>query len=294
MKISLNKNNLNKIKNINIDNLIIGSFDGIHKGHYKLLNKKGNLVVLIIHNIPHKNKYIYNLTEKIENIKIALKPKHILVFNLKKENCTAFEFIDMYLNNINTKQITIGSDFIFGNDGQNINYLKEYLNNNIKLMIIKRTSNSYSTTKIKCLLQTGKIIDVNNKLLIPYSITSKVIKGNQIASKILNCPTANIKIDKNKIILKSGIYITNTILENHQYNSITFIGKSKSFKNTKYSVETHLLNYCGDNFYNKKIKVIFIKKIGNVKKYKNINKLKDDINNYILKAKYFFNIERFR
>ena len=95
-------------------------------------------------------------------------------------------------------------------------------------------------------------------------------------------------VDKNKIILKSGIYITNTILENHQYISITFIGKSKSFKNTKYSVETHLLNYYGDNFYNKKIKVIFIKKIGNVKKYKNINKLKDDINNYILMAKYFF------
>lgn len=285
MKIQLTKNNINKINNLNIDNLIIGNFDGVHKGHIKLILKNKNNSILLIKNIPNKKEYIYNWNNKIKDIKATISPNNILIFDLKKDNCSALDFINNYLNNLKIKTISIGSDFIFGYDRQNIDYLRNHLDKNIKLRVINRRKNSISTSKIKRKILLGKIKYINNFLLQKYNIHGKVVYGNQIASKILGIPTANLKTKKNQIIPKDGIYLTCTLFKNKYYKSVTFIGKSKTFKtNSNKKIETHLINYKGLNFYKENINIIFIEKIGNVKKYNNVKDLKTDINNYILYA----------
>lgn len=288
MKIELNINNISIINSKNIDTLIIGSFDGLHKGHNKLFNNTNKYSILLIKNVPSKTKYIYSWNEKINDISLYLKPQNILYYDLKKQNISALQFINLYLNKLKIKKIIIGSDFHFGNDQKDINYLKEHINPNIKIIIINRSKNSISTSKIKNYILNGKIELANKYLINKYSIISQVILGNKIATKILECPTANIKINKKRIVPSPGIYITKTILDNNEYSSVTFIGKSKTFQSKNISIETHLNNYQGKDFYDKKIKIIFLKKIANIKLYKNINKLKKDIQVYISKSKEYF------
>lgn len=289
MKIELNNNNINIINKKNIDTLIIGSFDGIHKGHYKLFNKANKYSILLIKNVPSKTKYIYSWNERIKDINLCLNPQHILYYDLKKQNISAMEFINLYLNKLKIKKIIVGSDFHFGNDKKDITFLKKHISSNIKIIVVNRSKNSISTSKIKNYILNGKIELANKYLINKYNIISQVVVGKKIASNILGCPTANIKINNKRIIPMPGIYITKTILNNCEYTSITFIGKSKTFKSKYVSIETHLNDYQSDNFYGKKIKVIFFKKIANVKFYKNINNLKDDIQLYISKSKKYFN-----
>lgn len=289
MKIELNNNNISIINNKNIDTLIIGSFDGIHKGHNKLFNKASKYSILLIKNVPSKTKYIYSCDERIKNIGLCLRPQHILYYDLKKQNISAIEFINLYLNKLNIKKIIIGRDFCFGNDKKDVNFLKDHINSNIKIFVINRSKNSISTSKIKNYILNGKIELANKYLINKFSIISQVVCGKKIASNLLGCPTANIKINKKRIIPMPGIYITKTILNNQEYSSVTFIGKSKTFNSRTISIETHLNDYQGNNFYGKKIQIIFFKKIANIKLYKDINNLKEDIKLYISKSKKYFN-----
>lgn len=281
MKISLINKNINKINKLNLGNLIIGNFDAVHKGHKKLILKNKVNTALVIKNIPSKSEYLYSFNQKIKQIYNDLLISNVLVFDLKFQNVSGIDFINNFLNKLNISSLTVGSDFLFGKDRMSVEDLKKYLDPKIKLRIITRKNNSLSTTNIKKMIKEGNVKLAQKKLVSPYHINAKVIHGNQIASKILGYPTANIKCLKKQIIPHIGIYSTKTILNNAIYDSITFIGKSKTFGASKITIETHLINYNGSTFYGDIIDIIFNKKIGNVKKYKNIENLKSDIKRYI-------------
>ena len=63
-------------------------------------------------------------------------------------------------------------------------------------------------------------------------------------------PTANIKLDDNYIIPKEGVYITNTIIDNKEYNSLTNIGYNPTFNEKELKIETYILDFNG-NIYGK-------------------------------------------
>ena len=103
----------------------------------------------------------------------------------------------------------------------------------------------------------------------------------------LGFPTANVNLSNPDLIGAEGIYISKTKLENKIYNSLTFIGKSKTFSEEKFQSETYILDF-NKNIYNKFISVKLIKKIRNNKKFNSEKELISQIKkDEIVARKYF-------
>ncbi len=130
-----------KIKGLPESAVILGKFDGVHKGHRSLVEKlneiKGELksiafIVAIDEMSPVYMKNVNYLTDTNEKISIfdSLGIDICVIFRLTKENAalTPEEFIrDVLVKKLNVKEIVTGPDFTFGYKGSgNVSDLKEY------------------------------------------------------------------------------------------------------------------------------------------------------------------------
>ena len=292
------KNNITKIPKSDFNIATIGSFDGIHIGHKKILQtltkiaKKNNGKSILITFWPHpryvlkKNNDFKLLTSLDEKIKLFEKNKidilYIVDFSLKFSKVSANKFIEnILLEKLKINCLLIGYNNNFGKNREgNVRYLEK--NNkkfDIDIISIPKQSVekiSISSTKIREYLNNGKISSANRLLGRKYSINGKVVRGNGIGRKI-NFPTANIEIDEPKKLLpKSGVYAVEVILNRKIYLGMLNIGYNPTIKNEKKSIEVNIFEFSED-IYNNKISINFIRRIRNEKKFKNLNELKKQL-----------------
>lgn len=259
-----------------VSNLVIGHFGLLHLGHLKLFNKLNDFSFLIFYNNPSKNKTIYTLEERIDNLS-KYSPKNIFIYDISKNNREALAFINKILLKINPLNIVVGSDFRFGKDRVgNIDLLKKYFN----VITIKRDE-LYSSSKIISLIENTDIILANKLMLIKFYYSNSVVKGKGLATKF-SIPTANIE-DNKDINMKSGSYYSVTEIDNKLYNSISFIGKPKTYETDKSMVETHIFDFDKD-IYGRQIKVYPLIFIRENQKFNDLNSLTKAIKNDIKKA----------
>ena len=292
------KSNTIKIPKSNFNIATIGSFDGIHLGHKKILQtitetaKKNNGKSILITFWPHpryvlkKNNDFKLLTSLDEKIKIFEENKidilYVIDFSLKFSKVTANNFVkNILLDKLKINCILIGYNNNFGKNRQgNIKYLEQNKNLfDIDIISIPKQSVdkiSISSTKIREFLINGKIGSANQLLGRKYSINGKIVRGNGIGRKI-NFPTANIEINEPKKLLpKNGVYAVEVILNNKTYLGMLNIGYNPTIENEKKSIEVNIFKF-SDEVYNNKILINFIKRIRNEKKFKNLNELKKQL-----------------
>ena len=292
------KNNITKIPKSDFNIATIGSFDGIHIGHKKILQtltkiaKKNNGKSILITFWPHpryvlkKNNDFKLLTSLEEKIKLFEKNKidilYIVDFSLKFSKVSANKFIEnILLEKLKINCLLIGYNNNFGRNREgNIRYLEENKKKfDIDIISIPKQSVdkiSISSTKIREYLNNGKISSANRLLGRKYSINGKVVRGNGIGRKI-NFPTANIEIDEPKKLLpKSGVYAVEVILNRKIYLGMLNIGYNPTIKNEKKSIEVNIFKFSED-IYNNKISINFIRRIRDEKKFKNLNELKKQL-----------------
>lgn len=258
------------MKNINLQNLILGFFDGLHQGHKLLFKGLKNFGVLTFKNIPHKvNNFLYPLEERINQIK-KFDPQIIYIFDILKFNMKASEFLETVIKPLNIQRLVVGSDYHFGNDNQGVNKIIEHFPDSI---IVSRTN--VSSSLLKKFITDGDLEAANNFLIEPYYRVGKVLDGNH-QGKVLGYPTANIAIDNSLINLKPGSYVSNAIIKNKNYLAVTFIGKSKTLDQHKNMIEVHILNF-SENLYGQNIKISFFKFIRPPSKFDSIKSLKEAI-----------------
>ena len=292
------KNNITKIPKSDFNIATIGSFDGIHIGHKKILQtltkiaKKNNGKSILITFWPHpryvlkKNNDFKLLTSLDEKIKLFEKNKidilYIVDFSLKFSKVSANKFIEnILLEKLKINCLLIGYNNNFGRNREgNIRYLEQNKKKfDIDIISIPKQSVdkiSISSTKIREYLNNGKINSANRLLGRKYSINGKIVKGNGIGRKI-NFPTANIEIDEPKKLLpKSGVYAVEVILNRKIYLGMLNIGYNPTIKNEKKSIEVNIFKFSED-IYNNKISINFIRRIRNEKKFKSLNELKKQL-----------------
>ena len=292
------KSNTIKIPKSNFNIATIGSFDGIHLGHKKILQtitkaaKKNNGKSILITFWPHpryvlkKNNDFKLLTSLDEKIKIFEENKidilYVIDFSISFSKVSANNFVkNILLDKLKTNCILIGYNNNFGRNRKgNIKYLEENKNIfDIDIISIPNQSVdkiSISSTKIREYLNNGKIKSANQLLGREYSINGKVVRGNGIGRKI-SFPTANIEIDESKKLLpKNGVYAVEVFLNKKTYLGMLNIGYNPTIKNEKKTIEVNIFKFSED-IYNNKISISFIKRIRNEKKFKNLNELKKQL-----------------
>ncbi|MDK2917438.1 MAG: riboflavin kinase / adenylyltransferase [Candidatus Petromonas sp.] len=288
----------------------LGTFDGLHRGHQRLINKlikksKSNgykSIVYTFANHPreitskkNKPKKIISVKQKIELFnKIGIDFLILVNFDDFHRNIKAENFItDILMEKLNMHSMVVGFDCRFGKNAEgNIKSLKRFSQKyDFDLEIvppIKIENQIVSSTLIRKLLSKGLIGEVNNLLGRNYSIFGKVIKGKQLGSK-LGFPTANISIDLDLCLPKKGVYVTKTHLKNRPYYSVTNVGLNPTFKQNTYNVETYILDF-NKNIYNEEIRVEFLERIRDELKFNNVASLCEQISQDIIFTKKYFKL----
>lgn len=121
----------------------------------------------------------------------------------------------------------------------------------------------------------GEIESARKMLGRHYQIRGMVVKGRDRGGKLLGIPTANINLH-DELCPKTGIYAVTVEYNNKLYKGVANIGYSPTFNDNEFTVEVHILKF-NENIYDQKIRVNFIERIRDEKKFGNIDELKSQI-----------------
>lgn len=288
-------NNINEFNCKKSTIITIGTFDGVHLGHQKILKKlnveaeNNRLESSVLTFFPHPRtvlnpdsslKLINTIEERISLFKKS-KIDNLIVHPFTKE----FSELDSedYVKNIlvdqlKAKIVLIGYDHKFGkNRTADINNLKEYgIKYNFEVIEIKAkeiNDIAISSTKIRNSIKEGDIRLTNSYLGYEFSFFGKVVRGNSIG-KTLGFPTANIKIGCDlKLIPKNGVYLIYTTINKKIIFGMMNIGiKPTTNKNTK-SIEVNLFDFNQD-LYDKNITIYIKQFLREEIKFDSMNELK--------------------
>ena len=263
-----------KIDN-DIRSITIGSFDGLHLAHRRLIELADMIVV-----IERGSGY---LTAGYRRSRHTDKPITIYSFD-KIKSLTPSEFISKLKNAFpKLREIIVGYDFRFGSQkAGDVSTLAEIFDGKLTVVdeIIIDEVSVHSRT-IKALLRDGKIADANRLLGRKYSIDGTIHSGQGLGAKEL-VPTLNIYTEHYLLPL-DGVYATETLIDGRWVDSISFLGHRVSTDGS-YAIETHLLG--GDiGAVTGKIEIAFVQYIRANKKFDSLTKLKEQIEIDINSAK---------
>ena len=290
----------------------LGSFDGLHSGHLSLVNKiielakenKGKSIVYTFKN--HPRTLIKGATppkllmdnESKEEILEALGVDLIYFeeFNEEYMKLTPEGFIKYLCEKFKVKGIVVGFNYRFGykNVG-NIEMLKELSTKYGYELYVMEPCNYedevISSTRIRNELLSGNVDKAMKMLNRPYCIKGKVVHGKKLG-RAIGFPTANLDYSKEALIPKKGVYYTNVQWQGKIYKGITSVGNNPTVNGDKLTIETYILDFNND-LYGHNIKVYFIKKIRDEKKFNSIDDLVIQLKKdkyYALEEKFFVNL----
>ena len=296
-------NIINSIKSFNATKptiITIGTFDGVHLGHKKILEQiissanELKCESLVLTFFPHPRtvlqagtemKQINTLAEKTTLFEdLGIDNLVIHPFDAAFSRLTAEEFVKLVLvDTFKIKKIIIGYDHRFGrNRTANIDDLIEFGNKfgfEVEQISAKEINEvAISSTKIRNALTEGNIELANSYLGYSYSLTGIVSKGKQLG-RTIGYPTANIKIDEDyKLIPQNGVYIVQSNIDGITYYGMMNIGNRPTVDGTTQTIEIHFFNFNKD-IYNKKITVSLLKRMRSEQKFESVDALKKQLDN---------------
>ncbi|HSQ87908.1 bifunctional riboflavin kinase/FAD synthetase [Romboutsia sp.] len=287
---------INEIDNINMSVITIGNFDGLHKGHQVLIKKaveygmKNNIksVAFTFENhpgnyfVPNSIKNIISNEEKINRLKnLGIDLIVSIPFDEYMTKISPQEFVeDILVNKLGVEKIIVGYDFTFARNKEGNTDLLKILSHKYKYKLdvvkpIKINGMRVSSTYIRSLVTQGSVCDVKNYLGYNYEIEGIVIHSKKLG-RTIGFPTANIEVDKDMIIPKNGIYATKVHIEDKMYYGATNIGYNPTVNGEKLSIETNILEF-NEDIYGKVIKVEFLERIRDEKKFSSLDELKSQL-----------------
>jgi len=276
----------------------LGTFDGVHIGHRKILEKitqnveNEKLESLVLTFFPHPRmvlqdqsgvKLLNTISEKIELLeKIGIQNLVIHPFDEKFSKLSAEEFVKTVLvDQFHIQKIIIGHDHRFGrNRTANIDDLiafgKQYDFEVEQISVQEIKEVSISSTKIRKALTEGNMALANDYLGYDYFLTGTILKGKQLG-RTIGFPTANLKIAENhKLIPRNGAYIVKSILDNKTVFGMMNIGFNPTITAENLSIEVHYFGFDAD-LYHQEIRVSILKYLRPEQKFDSIALLKEQL-----------------
>ena len=276
----------------------IGTFDGVHLGHQKIvaqITKNAhalNCESLVLTFFPHLRMVLQESTEMKQlnslNEKIALLDNlgidNLIVHPFDKEfsRLTAEEFVKKVLVDVfKIKKIIIGHDHRFGRNrtatiDDLINFGKTYGFEVEQISAEEINEVSISSTKIRNALLEGNIELATNYLGYDYSLTGIIIEGKQLG-RTIGYPTANITIEEDyKLIPNNGVYIAKSVLNGKTVFGMMNIGTRPTVDGTKQTIEINFFDFKQD-LYEKKITISLLHRMRSEQKFESIDELKNQL-----------------
>lgn len=306
--------------------ITIGNFDGIHKGHQELLHKTSRLAeklgchpVLLTFS-PHTLKVVRpdialhcltTLDEKLELARIygSIADSIVVEFTPEVAAMSATAFMDDLRTHFNLRGLVVGEDFSLGHKrmGDSV-FLQNYGNTYdiaVQTITLKEIEHQrVSSTRIRGLINEGKVEEARELLGHPAILHGQVVKGDQ-RGRLLGFPTANLIPPAEKLIPANGVYAARALIQKHPagsdaihspcvfigakmdagetpeqwdtYISAINIGVRPTFDGQKLLVEAHLLDVQGLDLYGRCMSIHFITRLRGEQRFAGIEALKAQI-----------------
>ncbi len=282
--------------------LTIGTFDGVHLGHQKIIeqlneeaDKIGGESVLftfyphprmVLYPDNHGLKLIQTQVEKIDKLRrMGLQNVIIHPFSKEFSRLTAVEFVRDYLvNRLHVKKMVIGYDHQFGKNREgNIQFLKELSDTydfEVKEIAAQEIDEvNISSTKIRKAIEEGEMELAASYLGEPFEFFGKVVEG-QALGRELGYPTANIDIESEiKLLPKNGVYAANVLLPDGTIKEgMLNIGvrPSVDIAINDTCIEVHILDFNSD-LYGQHVTVQLLRRFRSEMKFDSLFELKEQI-----------------
>lgn len=280
--------------------LSLGMYDGVHIGHQKIIQKLnqiaeevgGESVLLTFE--PHPRitlnkgaddlQLLTTLEEKIDLLeKAGLQNLILHPFTHDFSELSAYDFVrNLLVDEIGIHSIVIGYDHQFGkNRSGNFEQLNQWaqdLNFNcVKIEEIQSNGLQTSSTKIRKALLNGDLDFANQALGRNYALSGQVIHGDQLG-RTLGFPTANLAIEKYKLIPQNGVYVVKAHLENEVFKGLLSIGTRPTVTNSNEKrVEVYLLDFDRE-IYGETLSIACLHKIRDDQKFDSLELLVEQMN----------------
>lgn len=275
----------------------IGNFDGIHRGHQKLIetvleySKNFNLVSVMFSFNPHpveffgKSADFKTMMSTEEKKYIAEKAGvDILIqypFNREFASMSPKEFIELLYSKTNCKVLVVGENYCFGKDRIGDLAVLQHLGNEMGIKVIgiprvKVNDVRVSSTRIRGLINNGDMEKVAYLLKKPYFAMGKVIEGDK-RGRQMKFPTINIEPPEKKMLPPDGVYFSTVIIDDREYYGMSNIGINPTFNGEKRKIETHIFDFDKD-VYGKTAIITFYKRIRGEVKFDSMDTLKEQLN----------------
>ncbi|AGC76125.1 riboflavin kinase/FMN adenylyltransferase [Nonlabens dokdonensis] len=273
----------------------IGTFDGVHQGHQKILDrvvsraKTEGLTSVLLTFFPHPRmvlqpdhdlKLINTIDERVQLVSNQ-GIENIVIHPFSKEfsRTTAFDYVkNILVDQLNAKVVVIGYDHRFGiNRSASIIELKEFaVQFDFEVIEISKKEVeevAVSSTKIRKTLQSGAIEKTNTYLNRDYSITGIVKSGKKIG-RTIGYPTANLHVEEAyKLIPAAGVYVTSSVIDGKRVYGMTNIGTNPTVSDeAQQTIETYYIDF-NEDLYNRKMELFFHKRLRSEEKFKDLEDL---------------------
>lgn len=287
--------------------LTIGVFDGVHPGHQHLIRstkakaEECGLLSGVITFAWHPKAlldpqtelpYLTSVEERVALIR-NLGIDHVVVLSFTRElaDLRAREFAGLLKQYLRLRALVVGPDFALGKSregtadrlrsiGQELGFTVDVVSP------IKIGDVTISSTAIRQALARGEIRNVTQLLGRRFKLSGTVVHGDHRGGKLLGFPTTNMSVKRNQALPADGTYITLAHVGGKVYRAVTNIGLRPTFGPGERTIETHILDFCG-NVYDQQMSIEFVKRIRGEMKFESLERLRSQIEADVAMARDF-------
>lgn len=280
-------------KNFDQVSACIGYFDGIHLGHRELIEKciqiskdKSIKSAFITFDpdpwtVFHNDRPLQHLTTLKDKFKIVesygIDIFYVIEFSREFASFSVDQFHSL-LKEMHIHTLVCGFDFRYAykNTGD-IQTLLSCHDFNVEVIDSVNSENTkISTTRIEPLVENGNVLKANTLLNYIYSLSGTVEHGFRRGSELLNIPTANLKVDGEYLLPKTGVYAGYVFVNDTFYKAMINVGKNPTFDNQALTIEAHILDF-NEDIYDLPVRFFFYSLIREETKFASFMELKNQL-----------------
>ncbi|KAA0967361.1 bifunctional riboflavin kinase/FAD synthetase [Streptococcus cristatus] len=270
--------------------LVLGYFDGLHKGHQRLFKEarkiaeKQGLKIAVL-TFPESPKLAFvryqpelmlhlNHPEEraahLENLGVDY--LYLIDFTSHFSKNTAQEFFDKYVAALKAKAVVAGFDYHFGSDKRKAEELADYFDGQIVIVSsVNQDEKKISSTRIRETIQNGDVAKAHQLLGYPLSTRGIVVHGNA-RGRTIGYPTANLAPLDRVILPADGVYVVDVEHNGKIYRGMASVGKNVTFEGDELRFEANLFDFA-EEIYGDTIRIIWLDKIRDMVKFDGIEEL---------------------
>lgn len=270
--------------------LVLGYFDGLHKGHQTLFKEARKIaeeqgLKIAVLTFPESPKLAFvryqpdlmlhlNHPEEraahLENLGVDY--LYLIDFTSHFSKNTAQEFFDKYVAALKAKAVVAGFDYHFGSDKRKAEELADYFDGQIVIVSsVNQDEEKISSTRIRETIQNGDVAKAHQLLGYPLSTRGIVVHGNA-RGRTIGYPTANLAPLDRVILPADGVYVVDVEHNGKIYRGMASVGKNVTFEGDELRFEANLFDFA-EEIYGDTIRIIWLDKIRDMVKFDGIEEL---------------------